>query len=51
MECPNCEALINDMNQNFCESCGFELNRKRETNKKPVNKENRYLNTRRSCCG
>ncbi len=51
MECPNCEAEIEDViNKKFCELCGFELNLKVNFNTEPKKQNNPDKISRRRCC-
>ena len=51
MKCPNCEAEIkNAINQKFCESCGFELNLKENSNREPLPQINPVKTPRRRRC-
>ncbi|MFX0037637.1 MAG: hypothetical protein ACFE9I_18610 [Candidatus Hermodarchaeota archaeon] len=50
MKCPNCEAVLSDESNNFCEFCGFELNLKLEENSKSLTQEKTRRISRRRCC-
>ncbi|NVM35054.1 MAG: hypothetical protein HWN81_05630 [Candidatus Lokiarchaeota archaeon] len=50
MECPDCGITINNVNQNFCETCGFELNIAVKESNEQIKKEKSKRISHRRCC-
>lgn len=50
MYCPNCKAELNDINQNFCEFCGYDLNIEVKNSNELENHKTSKSFSRRHCC-
>ncbi len=51
MNCPNCRTVLNDSNQKFCETCGFELNKEAEEKVEIIKPRSKFkVFSRRKCC-
>ncbi|HEA70418.1 MAG TPA: zinc-ribbon domain-containing protein [archaeon] len=50
LKCPNCGAILTDVDYQFCEVCGIELSFKRETNKLNSKKTLKSPTRRKHCC-